>query len=150
MITRSISWGKRRPVRKADNLPPSCAVVTKSGNLNFLEPSGPVQACNGTALPLPLLPFTCFTCVDACCRFKINYWQLRVNIYMSFPLISIFLDAKILLLSVQLLYGRKVYNSLCTTLILSNTRRYFCSLKHFFVLCTVPQRSFKELFVVKK
>jgi len=40
-------------VRKADNLPPSCAVVTKSGNLNFLEPSGPLQACNGTALPLP-------------------------------------------------------------------------------------------------
>ena len=30
-------------------LPPSCAVVTKSGKLNFLEPSGPVQACNGTA-----------------------------------------------------------------------------------------------------
>ena len=28
-------------------LPPSCAVVTKSGNLNFLESSGPLQACNG-------------------------------------------------------------------------------------------------------
>ena len=26
----------------------------KSRNLNFLEPSGPLQACNGTALPLPL------------------------------------------------------------------------------------------------
>jgi len=26
----------------------------KSGNLNFLEPSGPRQACNGTDLPLPL------------------------------------------------------------------------------------------------
>jgi len=38
-------------VRKADNLPPSCAVVMKSGNLNFLEPSEPVQACNGTDLP---------------------------------------------------------------------------------------------------
>jgi hypothetical protein len=25
----------------------------KSGNLNFLEPSGPLQACTGTALPLP-------------------------------------------------------------------------------------------------
>jgi len=24
------------------------------GNLNLLEPSGPVQACNGTAGPLPL------------------------------------------------------------------------------------------------
>ena len=41
-------------MRKADNLPPSCAVVTKSGSLNFLEPSGPAQACNGTALLLPL------------------------------------------------------------------------------------------------
>jgi len=26
----------------------------KSGSLNFLEPSGPAQACNGIALPLPL------------------------------------------------------------------------------------------------
>jgi hypothetical protein len=31
-------------------LPPSCAVVMKCGNLNFLEPSGLLQACNGTAL----------------------------------------------------------------------------------------------------
>ena len=35
-------------------LPPFCTVVMKSGNLNFLEPSGPLQACNGTDLPLPL------------------------------------------------------------------------------------------------
>ena len=37
-------------MRKADNLSPSCAVVTKSGSLNFLEPSGPAKACNETAL----------------------------------------------------------------------------------------------------
>ena len=37
-------------MRKADNLPPSCADVTKSGNLNYLELSGPLRACNGTAL----------------------------------------------------------------------------------------------------
>jgi len=43
-------------VHKADNLPPSCAVVKKSGSLNFLEPFGPVQAYSGTALPLHL-PF---------------------------------------------------------------------------------------------
>jgi len=32
----------------------------KSGSLNLLEPSGPVQACNGIALslPLPILLFT--------------------------------------------------------------------------------------------
>ena len=40
---------------KLTTLPPSCAVVMRSANLNFLEPSGPVQACNGIALPLPLL-----------------------------------------------------------------------------------------------
>jgi len=36
-------------VRNADNLPRSRAVVTKSGNLNFVEPSGHLRACNGTA-----------------------------------------------------------------------------------------------------
>jgi len=44
-------------VRRLTTLPPPCAVVTKSGNLNFLEPSGPLQACNGTALPF-LPPFS--------------------------------------------------------------------------------------------
>ena len=34
-------------------LPPTCAMpnVLKSGSLNHLEPSGPVQASNGIALP---------------------------------------------------------------------------------------------------
>jgi len=32
----------------------SCVVVMKSENLNFLEPSGPLQACNGNVLPLTL------------------------------------------------------------------------------------------------
>ena len=36
-------------------LPPSCAVVVKTGNLNFLEPSGPLRACNGTGLPFTRL-----------------------------------------------------------------------------------------------
>jgi hypothetical protein len=27
-------------------------IVLKSGSLNLLEPSGPVKACNGIALPL--------------------------------------------------------------------------------------------------
>jgi len=32
-------------------------IVKISGGLNLLEPCGPVLACNGTALPLPLLIF---------------------------------------------------------------------------------------------
>jgi len=39
-------------VKAAGALPPSCALVTKSGNLNVLEPSGPLQTCNGTDLTL--------------------------------------------------------------------------------------------------
>jgi hypothetical protein len=38
--------GGNRPVRRADNL------ILKSGSLNLLEPSRPVQACTGIALPL--------------------------------------------------------------------------------------------------
>jgi hypothetical protein len=34
-------------------------IVLKSGSLNLLEPSGPVQACNGIALPLPLTTQLC-------------------------------------------------------------------------------------------
>ena len=50
MSTRSISWWTRWSVRNAVNLPPSCAVVRKSGYLIFLEPSGSLRACNVTAL----------------------------------------------------------------------------------------------------
>ena len=42
-------------MHKADNLPPYCAIVTKSGSLNFSEPSGPVQACYRTALPFTII-----------------------------------------------------------------------------------------------
>jgi len=38
-------------------LPTFCAVVTKSGKLNFLEPSGPVQTSNGIDLPFLLYKF---------------------------------------------------------------------------------------------
>jgi hypothetical protein len=31
-------------------------IVLKSGSLNLLEPSGPVKACNGIALPLLYQP----------------------------------------------------------------------------------------------
>jgi len=47
--------GKGGRCLRLTTLPPSCAVVMKSGNLNFLEPPGPLQDCNGTVLPLPLL-----------------------------------------------------------------------------------------------
>jgi hypothetical protein len=57
MSTRNISWGVKaagaygwQPYHLYE------PIVLKSGILNFLEPSGPVQACNEIALPL-LLPY---------------------------------------------------------------------------------------------
>jgi len=42
--------GKRGRCVRLTTFPPSCAVVTKSGNFNFLEPSGPLRPGNGTDL----------------------------------------------------------------------------------------------------
>ena len=39
-------------------------IVLKSGNLNVLEPSGPVQACNGIALPLPFMKYSIVSCTS--------------------------------------------------------------------------------------
>ena len=51
--------GKGGRCVRLTTLPLSCALVTKSGSLNFLEPSGPVQVCNWTALPFTLHSSQC-------------------------------------------------------------------------------------------
>ena len=61
MSTRRIPGGTCGRCVRMTTLPPPCAVVMKSGNFNFLESSGPLQACNGTDLPLPLPYFQTFT-----------------------------------------------------------------------------------------
>ena len=54
-----------------------CAVVTKSGNLNFLESSGPLRACNGTALPVP---FTCYI-VAAFGPWRLEiFWKINLDL----------------------------------------------------------------------
>ena len=44
-----------RPVRNADNLTTFLLRCLETGNLNFLEASGPLQDCNGTDLLLPFI-----------------------------------------------------------------------------------------------
>ena len=51
MSIRRISCGKCGGCVRLTTLLPPHAVVMKSGNLNFLEPSGPLQVSNGTDLP---------------------------------------------------------------------------------------------------
>jgi hypothetical protein len=47
-------------VRKADNLPPSCADIKKSGGFKLMESCAPVQACNGRAFLLKGMQQYCF------------------------------------------------------------------------------------------
>ena len=58
----------------------------KSGNINFLEPSGPLQACNGTALHLHLhtmnlvfMQFSAISCyfISLKCTIKCHSQNLK-------------------------------------------------------------------------
>jgi hypothetical protein len=63
-------------------LPPSCAVVMKSGNLNFLEHSGPLQACNGTSLLLPYC-YVSLICGIVRCMARLGDWGVAVRLLSS-------------------------------------------------------------------
>ena len=65
---RNISWGVKGWQPYHLQVP----IVLKSGSLNLLERSGPVQACNGIDLPLP---FTVYMVVCGC-----ETWVLKENI----------------------------------------------------------------------
>jgi hypothetical protein len=73
MFTRLFPGGKGGRCVRLTTLPQSCVIVMKSWNLNFLEHSGPLQACNRTALPL---------CVWVC---VFVYIYIYIYIYM-YPL----------------------------------------------------------------
>jgi len=60
----------------------------KSGNLNFLEPSGPLQACNGAALPFTVNKF-----IEAGALLKLKFYsdmQLRIKckVYVQITLVT--------------------------------------------------------------
>jgi hypothetical protein len=61
-------------------------IVLKSGTLKLLEPSGPVQACNGIALPLPYIKLHTFHCSNN--RFLISNKSVlfQVERKVSYPM----------------------------------------------------------------
>jgi hypothetical protein len=86
--------GKGGRCVRLTTLPPSCAVAMKSGNLNFLEPSGPLQACNGTALPFYLF-INIRTCnvltLYLCMRFSVQLgmWTgLNICVRCKWPFLA--------------------------------------------------------------
>jgi hypothetical protein len=60
-------------------------IVLKSGNLNLLEPSGPVQACNRIALPFTNRTIKAVTNTEHCGQnFKNYFSQLSLFLYIQF------------------------------------------------------------------
>jgi len=59
----------------------------KSGNLNFLEPSGPLQACNGTALPLP---FSWFYYKEICYHVR-SHERKKCHILLTIDIIAVYI-----------------------------------------------------------
>ena len=100
MSTRCISWGKGGRCVRLTTLPPSCAVVMKSGNLNFLEPSGPLQACNGTALP-----YIEKNCASSW-SFTMNHLSPRLKLHNPFDVYNYSVCSFKLFLSNDMKWGR--------------------------------------------
>ena len=93
MSTRGISWGQGRLVRGADNLTTlMCSLFRNPGSLNFLEPLGHVQACIGTALPLPYRSFIWL--IQGCrtvCVHPFQLWTTWLN-FTRFGVIVMTMD----------------------------------------------------------
>ena len=75
-VPGAFTGGKSGRCVRLTTLPPYCAVVMKSGNIKFLEPSGPRQACNGRALLLPSLPIIIPTVMPAA-----SFESAHVDVY---------------------------------------------------------------------
>ena len=82
-------------------------MVTKSGNLNFLEPSEPVQACNGTVLPLPLRSSQVAKIGNICLNVSFSFFPSYTTHIIVFK-ISIFLFVPLQLSSNKLFLRRKI------------------------------------------
>ena len=130
--------GKGGRCVRLTNLPPSCAVVIKSGNLNFLEPSGPLHASNVTALP-----FAEWVCnlSYATCNAHTPYCHLCLALhYKVFPhylINGMFFENKLLNTKCVFWFSLQLLSE--TFLILWRTERdmiknvYFYHISHIFV-----------------
>ena len=66
-------------MHKVDNLPPYCAVVKKSGSLNFLDPSGPAWPVTGVLFLLYMLVLDKRRSYTV----KLKYMSLDDNMYRN-------------------------------------------------------------------
>ena len=95
--------GKGGRCVKVTTLPPSCVVVMISGNLNFLEPSGSLQACNGRPLPLNQ-------------QFNINFIKLTLKEHFVHPHIPGINPGEALLLFCTMTNKRTIISQIITLL----------------------------------
>ena len=85
--------GKRGPCVKLTILPPSCAVVMKSGNLNFLELSGPFHAGKGLLYLYLILPSILHLSIENC--LPKAHEDSRSHLFVIFVVPCIMLNSEI-------------------------------------------------------
>jgi hypothetical protein len=100
----------------------------KSGSLNFLEPSGPVQVCNGTALPLP---FYIKNYPDIHKR-RVN-WRVKSNLNTN--------DLNLFIRQPYLM------NINCTNFKRKFTNRVFCNLLDTSTNCSISYQAIWSTFI---
>ena len=59
-------------------------MLLKSGNLDFLEPCGPLQACNGTALPLQRVAEGSFLAEEEATQRTTLFWAVTQRVVVFF------------------------------------------------------------------
>jgi len=77
-------------------------IVLKSRSLNLLEPSGPVQACNGIALPLPS---TVAWATESVVRLTISKCEFKWSRHVVYAHITLVIRVTYVLCRVATRYG---------------------------------------------
>jgi hypothetical protein len=91
MSTGVFPGGKSGRSVRVTTLPPSCAVVMKSGDLNFLEPSGPprhvtglLKSVNNRHPPIYMLNYKNVVHLSPLCFFRLNL-KLLPHLFLDLP-----------------------------------------------------------------
>jgi hypothetical protein len=120
-----MALGSSQPVTDRDDslVTFTCRLFRNSESLNFLEPSGPVQACTGIVIPLPLPCFEIYT------QIILSYIMNRTNSHFLVPIklyCAVTADFTLLNFWYNLLTFEKFVWRFIDTFIVQNFRSFFC------------------------
>jgi len=89
----------------------------KSRNLKFLEPSGPLQACNGTALPLPFTvtdyEYTYDTAFYISVHLLVHYVNVNILQCADMERVKFFVNVRVFINKIHGVKRKRFFSSVC-------------------------------------